>query len=48
MGQTKIVKMLRLMKLLTGNVSRAVDRPVAELGIFRNSLLRFIIVIPGG
>lgn len=41
-GQTKMVKMLRLMKLLTGNVSRTIDQVAGELGITPRTLYRYI------
>ena len=42
MEQTKIVKMLRLMKLLTGNVSRTIDQVAKELGITPRTVYRYI------
>ncbi len=42
MDQTKIVKMLRLMKLLTGNVSRTVDQLAEEMGITPRTVYRYI------
>ena len=42
MGQTKIVKLLRLMKLLTGNVSRTVDNLAKEMGITSRTVYRYI------
>lgn len=42
MVQTKIVKMLRLMKLLTGNVSRTVDQLAEEMGITPRTVYRYI------
>lgn len=42
MDQTKIVKMLRLMKLLTGNVSRTIDQIAKELGITPRTIYRYI------
>ena len=33
MDQTKITKLLRLIKLLTGNVSRTIDQMAREIGI---------------
>lgn len=42
MDQTKIVKMLRLMKLLTGNVSRTIDQVAKELGITPRTVYRYI------
>ena len=40
MEQTKIVKLLRLMKLLTGNVSRTIDHIAKELGITPRTVYR--------
>ena len=37
MDQPKISKLLRLMKLLTGNVSHTIDQLAAELGISKHS-----------
>ncbi len=45
MDQTKIVKLLRLMKLLTGNVSRTIDQLAAELGITPRTVYRYIDTI---
>ena len=42
MDQTKIVKLLRLMKLLTGNVSRTIDQLAAEMGIAPRTVYRYI------
>ena len=42
MKQTKIVKMLRLMKLLTGNVSRTIDQLAKEMGITPRTVYRYI------
>ena len=42
MEQTKIVKLLRLMKLLTGNVSRTIDHIAKELGITPRTVYRYI------
>lgn len=42
MEQTKIVKLLRLMKLLTGNVSRTIDQVAKELGITPRTVYRYI------
>lgn len=42
MDQTKIVKMLRLMKLLTGNVSRTIDQVAKEMGIAPRTVYRYI------
>lgn len=42
MEQTKIVKMLRLMKLLTGNVSRTIDQLAREMGITSRTVYRYI------
>ena len=42
MDQTKIVKILRLMKLLTGNVSRTIDQLAVEMGITPRSVYRYI------
>ena len=42
MDQTKIVKILRLMKLLTGNVSRTIDQLAAEMGITPRTVYRYI------
>lgn len=40
--QTKIVKILRLMKLLTGNVSRTIDQLAVEMGITPRTVYRYI------
>lgn len=42
MDQTKRVKMLRLMKLLTGNVSRTIDQVAKEMGITPRTVYRYI------
>lgn len=42
MDQTKKVKMLRLMKLLTGNVSRTIDQVAKEMGITPRTVYRYI------
>lgn len=42
MDQTKIVKILRLMKLLTGNVSRTIDQLAVEMGITSRTIYRYI------
>lgn len=42
MEQTKIVKMLRLMKILTGNVSRTIDQVAKEMGITPRTVYRYI------
>ena len=42
MDQPKIVKLLRLMKLLTGNVSRTIDQVAKELGITPRTVYRYI------
>lgn len=42
MDQTKIVKMLRLMKILTGNVSRTIDQVAKEMGITSRTVYRYI------
>lgn len=42
MYQPKIVKLLRLMKLLTGNVSRTIDQIAKELGITPRTIYRYI------
>lgn len=42
MDQIKIVKMLRLMKLLTGNVSRTIDQVAKEMGITPRTVYRYI------
>lgn len=42
MDQTKIVKILRLMKLLTGNVSRTIDQLAEEMEITPRSVYRYI------
>ena len=45
MVQTKISKLLRLMKLLTGNVSRTIDQLAAEMGITSRTIYRYIDTI---
>jgi len=45
MDQPKIVKLLRLMKLLTGNVSRTIDSLAKELGITPRTVYRYIDTI---
>ena len=45
MDQTKITKLLRLMKLLTGNVSRTIDQLAAEMGITSRTTYRYIDTI---
>lgn len=45
MDQTKISKLLRLMKLLTGNVSRTIDSLAKELGITPRTVYRYIETI---
>ena len=45
MESTKIVKLLRLMKLLTGNVSRTIDQLAKELGITSRTVYRYIDTI---
>lgn len=47
MDQTKIVKMLRLMKILTGNVSRTIDQVAKEMGITSRTVYRYIEDIRG-
>ena len=42
MEQTKIVKMLRLMKMLTGNVSRTIDQVAKEMSITPRTVYRYI------
>ena len=42
MEQTKIVKILRLMKLLTGNVSRTIDQLAEEMKITPRTVYRYI------
>ena len=42
MDHTKIVKLLRLMKLLTGNVSRTIDQLAEEIGITSRTVYRYI------
>lgn len=42
MEQPKIVKLLRLMKLLTGNVSRTIDQLAGEMGITSRTVYRYI------
>ena len=45
MDQTKIAKLLRLMKLLTGNVSRTIDSLAAEMGVTTRTVYRYIDTI---
>ena len=45
MDQPKIAKLLRLMKLLTGNVSRTIDQLASELGITPRTVYRYIDTI---
>jgi len=45
MDQTKITKLLRLMKLLTGNVSRTIDQLSVEMGITPRTIYRYIYTI---
>lgn len=45
MDQTKISKLLRLMKLLTGNVSRTIDQLATEMGITSRTVYRYIDTI---
>lgn len=45
MDQTKISKLLRLMKLLTGNVSRTIDQVAIEMGITSRTVYRYIDTI---
>jgi len=42
MDQTKITKLLRLMKLLTGNVSRTIDQLAREMGITPRTVYRYV------
>ena len=42
MDKTKIVKLLRLMKLLTGNVSRTIDQLAIEMGTTTRTVYRYI------
>lgn len=42
MDTPKISKLLRLMKLLTGNVSRTIDSLAKELGITPRTVYRYI------
>lgn len=42
MDQTKIVKLLRLMKLLTGNVSRTIDQLAVEMDTTPRTIYRYI------
>ena len=44
-NQTKIAKLLRLMKLLTGNVSRTIDSLAEELGVTTRTVYRYIDTI---
>ena len=45
MDQTKITKLLRLMKLLTGNVNRSIDSLAAEMGLTSRTIYRYIDTI---
>ena len=45
MDRTKITKLLRLMKLLTGNVSRTIDQLATEMGITSRTVYRYIDTI---
>lgn len=45
MDQTKITKLLRLMKLLTGNVSRTIDSLAKEMGVTTRTVYRYIDTI---
>ena len=45
MDQSKISKLLRLMKLLTGNVSRTIDQVAIEMGITSRTVYRYIDTI---
>lgn len=45
MDQTMITKLLRLMKLLTGNVSRTIDQLAREMGITPRTVYRYIDTI---
>ncbi len=45
MDQPKIVKILRLMKLLTGNVNRTIDQLADEMGTTPRSIYRYIDTI---
>lgn len=45
MDQTKITKLLRLMKLLTGNVSRTINQLAKEMGITPRTIYRYIDTI---
>ena len=45
MDTPKISKLLRLMKLLTGNVSRTIDSLAKELGIMPRTVYRYIDTI---
>lgn len=45
MDQTKITKLLRLMKLLTGNVSRTIDQLAKGMGITPRTIYRYIDTI---
>ena len=47
MDQTKIVKILRLMKLLTGNVSRTIDQLAVEMGTTPRTIYRYTDDIRG-
>lgn len=45
MDQTKITKLLRLMVLLTGNVSRTIDQLAKEMGVTTRTVYRYIDTI---
>lgn len=45
MDQTKISKLLRLMKLLTGNISRTIDSLAKEMGVTSRTVYRYIDTI---
>ena len=45
MDQSKITKLLRLMKLLTGNVSRTIDQLAVEMGTTSRTIYRYIETI---
>ena len=45
MVKTKITKLLRLMKLLTGNVSRTIDQLAVEMGTTSRTIYRYIETI---
>ena len=42
MDQSKITKLLRLMKLLTGNVSRTIEQLAKEMGTTPRTIYRYI------